>query len=40
MFMTKSCTPGREDADELIQVNSSRSLQFYFLVALSAGAAR
>ena len=22
------CTPGREDADELIQVNSSRSLQF------------
>jgi len=34
------CTPGREDADELIQVNSSRSLQFYFLVALSAGAAR
>ena len=30
------CTPGREDADELIQVNSSRSLQFYFLERISA----
>ena len=41
--MTKSsqllldALPGREDADELIQVNSSRSLQFYFLYHLHNG---